>query len=400
MSKTHQELGNELDFFMFHEFSPGSCFFLPHGKKILRKLEDYFRYQYRLRGYDEVDTPNIASSELWKISGHWDHYRENMFTFDIKDKNEKDEECKYTFALKPMNCSYHCLIYKAKSKSYRDLPIRIADFGVLHRNEFSGALSGLLRVRKFRQDDAHIFCRPDQILTEVKGCLDFIISTYTKFGFEYKIAISTRPDKYMGDMKLWERAEKNLKNALDVLGIKYYVKDKDGAFYGPKIDISVKDSLKREHQCGTIQLDFQLPERFDLKYKTEDSEERPIIIHRAILGSFERMFAILTEHYQGRFPLWLSPRQILITPVSEEAEEYAKTIHKELFELGYDIDLDLSNDRVPKKVRSAEMLKYNYILIVGKREMGTVTKDVCVRRGKKLETLYLKDFIKELKESF
>ncbi|RDX68413.1 Threonine--tRNA ligase, mitochondrial 1, partial [Mucuna pruriens] len=312
----HRILGVKQELILHHEWSPGSWFFLPHGARIYNKLMEFIRNQYRDRGYQEVISPNVFNMDLWVQSGHAANYREDMFILEI-DKQE--------FGLKPMNCPGHCLMFKHRVRSYRELPLRFADFGVLHRNEASGALSGLTRVRRFQQDDAHIFCRESQIKDEVRNALNFINHVYNIFGFTYELKLSTRPEKYLGDLASWEKAESALKEALDDFGKPWQLNEGDGAFYGPKIDISVSDALSRKFQCATLQLDFQLPDRFKLEFSAEDEAkiERPVMIHRAILGSVERMFAILLEHYKGKWPFWLSPRQAIVCPVSEKSQSYA-----------------------------------------------------------------------------
>lgn len=387
--KTHQELGQELELFMMHEYSTGSAFLLPNGVKIWRALEEYFRAEYKKRGYAEVITPIMANYKLFEQSGHISNYKENMFgvvpcyNLDLTEtKNSSVEENQsdtksshFDMYLCPTNCPKHCLIYKNSLKSYRDLPIRIADFCCLHRNEASGALRGLNRLKKFSQDDAHIFCTHDQIQDEILSCMQFLKDTYALFGFQYRVALSTRPDKFMGNIEVWMEAEEKLVNVVQSLGLPYTIKDKDGAFYGPKIDIMVQDSLGREVQCGTIQLDFQLPHNFDLEYKDQDgSFSRPVMIHRAICGSIERMMAILIEHFQGKFPLWLSPRQIAIVPISHKPEflEYCHNLKKNLEKADTRLDsinIYDSHDTMQYKVREAEIKMYNYVLIVGKKEI-------------------------------
>uniref|UniRef100_A0A8D3CZH7 threonine--tRNA ligase n=1 Tax=Scophthalmus maximus TaxID=52904 RepID=A0A8D3CZH7_SCOMX len=316
-NRDHRKLGREQDLFFFHDLSPGSCFFLPKGAFIYNTLIEFIRSEYRKRGFQEVVTPNIYNSKLWQTSGHWQHYSENMFSFEAE---------KETFALKPMNCPGHCLMFDHRPRSWRELPIRMADFGVLHRNELSGALTGLTRVRRFQQDDAHIFCTMDQIGEEMKGCLDFLRTVYEVFGFTFKLNLSTRPEKFLGDPDVWDQAEKQLENSLNEFGEQWVLNPGDGALYGPKIDIQIKDAIGRYHQCATIQLDFQLPIRFNLTFVSHDGEDkkRPVIIHRAILGSVERMIAILTENYGGKWPLWLSPRQVMVVPVGPTCDDYAQ----------------------------------------------------------------------------
>jgi len=316
---------------------------------------------------------NMFNKELWMQSGHWDNYKNNMFSFQIEGQD---------FALKPMNCPGHCLMYKFRSRSYKELPLRFADFGVLHRNEVSGALTGLTRVRRFCQDDAHIFCRPDQIASEIAGCFDFLQHVYGVFGFKFSLELSTRPEKkFLGDIEAWEVAEKSLQEQLDKFAGKggWKLNPGDGAFYGPKIDIHVFDALKREHQCATIQLDFNLPNRFDLSFITDDGKEvKPVIIHRAIFGSLERFTAILTENTAGKWPFWLSPRQCVVLTVTNQVDEYATKVHKTLVEAGYDCDVEISGRTIAKKVRESQLSHYNFLLVVGKEEAETNTVNLRV----------------------
>ena len=386
--RDHRRIGKEQQLFFFHEFSPGCAFFLPHGARIYNKLVEFLRSEYVKRGFTEVHTPNLFNVNLWKQSGHWDNYRENMFAFhadahgdhSIDNLQQSGGENGTIFALKPMNCPGHCLMFGHKDRSYRDLPIRFADFGVLHRNELSGTLGGLTRVRRFQQDDAHIFCRHDQIEDEIAGCLDFLKHVYSIFGFEFSLVLSTRPEKYLGSLEQWEKAESQLSKALDEAGMPWQINPADGAFYGPKIDISIQDAHKRRHQCATIQLDFQLPLRFGLEYQTpEGTPANPVIIHRAILGSLERQFAILTEHFSGDWPLWLSPRQIAIIPVSAANFEYAEQLAQKLSSEGFYADADLSSLTLSKKVRNAELAPYKFILVVGAKE--TAEQLVNVRKA-------------------
>ena len=361
-SRDHRKLGREQDLFFFHEMSPGSCFWLPHGTRIYNTLVDMMREQYQIRGYQEVITPNMYNAKLWETSGHWANYKENMFTFDVE---------KETFGLKPMNCPGHCLMFKSRERSYRELPWRVADFGVIHRNEYSGALSGLTRVRRFQQDDAHIFCTQDQIGDEITGIFDFLKHVYGIFGFEFKMELSTRPEKYVGDLETWNGAEAKLEEALNKWGGAWEINAGDGAFYGPKIDIMISDALRRWHQCATIQLDFQLPNRFELEFKDKEdtsSVVRPVMIHRAILGSVERMTAILTEHFAGKWPFWLSPRQVLVVPVGVKYNEYAQEVQQKLHAAGFYADVDVTGNTLQKKVRNGQVQKYNFIFIVGEQE--------------------------------
>ncbi|KAF8751960.1 hypothetical protein HU200_012020 [Digitaria exilis] len=389
--RDHRILGQAQELFFFHPLSPGSCFFLPHGARIYNKLMDFLRQQYRDRGYQEVLSPNIYNMQLWETSGHAANYKENMFLFEI----EKQE-----FGLKPMNCPGHCLMFDNRVRSYRELPLRMADFGVLHRNELSGALTGLTRVRRFQQDDAHIFCRENQIKDEVKGVLDFINYVYEIFGFKYELELSTRPEKYLGDIETWNKAEQQLTEALNEFGKPWQINEGDGAFYGPKIDIGVFDALKRKFQCATLQLDFQLPLRFKLTYSAEDEAkiERPVMIHRAILGSVERMFAILLEHYNGKWPLWLSPRQVIVCSVSSGSVEYAKQVLARLHEAGFHVDIDISDRTIQKKVREAQVAQFNYILVVGAQEAETGNVCVRVRDSADLATMSIDGIITRFRE--
>ncbi|KAI9305580.1 hypothetical protein BJ944DRAFT_161478 [Cunninghamella echinulata] len=374
--RDHRKIGREQELFFFHELSPGSAFMLPHGARIYNALMDLIKEQYRVRGFTEVITPNMFNIKLWNQSGHAQKYQENMFCLEV-DKEK--------FALKPMNCPSHCLMFAHKERSYRDLPVRFADFGVLHRNEFSGALSGLTRVRRFQQDDAHIFCRQDQIDEEMTNCFNFMSHVYGIFGFDFHLKLSTRPENFLGEVSVWDNAEKKLEAALvrfaEEKGFTWELNPGDGAFYGPKIDIVISDALKRKHQCATIQLDFQLPQRFELEYRSDstNSEEsfvRPVIIHRAILGSVERMMGILIEHFGGKFPFWLSPRQISVIPVAAPFFGYAEQITNKLASMGIYADADLSDNTLNKKIRNSELSQYNFIFVVGAEEESTQSVNV------------------------
>jgi len=373
--RDHRKIGREQELFFFHEMSPGSCFFLPKGAVIYNRLLELVREQYHKRGYNEVISPNIYNSKLWETSGHWQHYKENMFAFGCE---------KETFALKPMNCPGHCLMFDMRNRSWRELPIRMADFGVLHRNELSGALTGLTRVRRFQQDDAHIFCTVDQIKDEISGCLDFMRFLYTIFGFTFQLNLSTRPEKYMGDIKDWDMAEKQLEESLNEFGYPWKLNPEDGAFYGPKIDITIQDALKRSHQCATIQLDFQLPLRFNLNYTGDDGEKkRPVMVHRALLGSIERSIAVLTESFGGKWPFWLSPRQAILIPVATPFDDYAKKVSEMIFDAGFLCEVDTDpGDTMNKKIRNAQLAQYNFILVVGERERSSETVNVRTRDNK------------------
>lgn len=373
--RDHRRIGKDQELFFFHELSPGSCFFQPRGAHIYNTLIDFIRSEYRKRGFQEVVTPNIYNSKLWQTSGHWMHYAENMFSFDVE---------KETFALKPMNCPGHCMIFDVRNRSWRELPLRMADFGVLHRNELSGALTGLTRVRRFQQDDAHIFCAVDQIKDEMLGALDFLNHVYSVFGFTFDLCLSTRPEKYLGDLAVWDQAEKALADSLDAFGKPWRMNPEDGAFYGPKIDITIMDALKRSHQCATIQLDFQLPIRFNLSYVNETGEKvRPVIIHRAILGSVERMIAILTESFAGKWPFWLSPRQAMVIPVSSHCDDYAIQVKEKLWNAGFMTEVDTDRtDTLNKKIRNAQLAQFNFILVVGDKESSSGTVNVRTRDNK------------------
>lgn len=370
--RDHRLLGQTQELFFFHQLSPGSCFFLPHGTRIYNKLIELIRKEYWVRGYQEVVSPNMFNMQLWETSGHASNYKENMFVFEV----ERQE-----FGLKPMNCPGHCLMFQHRVRSYRELPLRIADFGVLHRNELSGALTGLTRVRRFQQDDAHIFCMESQIVDEVKGVLDMLQHIYSILGFTFELMLSTRPEKYLGEIETWNRAERSLEDALNAFGKPWQFNEGDGAFYGPKIDIQVFDALKRKFQCGTLQLDFQLPQRFDLQYSAEDEakRERPVMIHRAVLGSVERMFAMLLEHYAGKWPFWISPRQVIVCPVSAKFTDYAIKVRDQVHQAGFYVDADISDRKLDKKIREAQLAQFNYILVVGEKEEKSESVNVRTR---------------------
>ncbi|NWZ43424.1 SYTC2 ligase, partial [Brachypodius atriceps] len=391
-NRDHRKIGKEQELFFFHDLSPGSCFFLPRGAFLYNTLVDFIRGEYRRRDFTEVVSPNVFNSKLWEASGHWQHYSENMFSFEIE---------KETFALKPMNCPGHCLMFAHRPRSWRELPLRLADFGVLHRNELSGTLSGLTRVRRFQQDDAHIFCTMEQIEEEIKGCLDFLKSVYAVFGFTFQLHLSTRPESYLGDLEIWDHAEKQLQNSLNNFGEQWSLNPGDGAFYGPKIDIKIKDAIGRYHQCATIQLDFQLPIRFNLTYvgKDGDDKKRPVIIHRAILGSVERMIAILAENYGGKWPFWLSPRQVMVVPVGPTSEQYAQQVCNQFFEAGFMSDVDLDQScTLNKKIRNAQLAQYNFILVVGEKEKANNAVNVRTRDNKVHGEISVSSAIEKLKK--
>lgn len=366
--RDHRRLGRELELFMFSEDAPGMPIFLQNGMHIRNELENFERSLQSVRGYNEVKTPVILNKRLWEQSGHWLHYRENMYTTQV-DAEE--------FALKPMNCPGHMLIYKNKPHSYRELPIRIAEYGHVHRHELSGALGGMMRVRSFTQDDAHIFCRPDQIESELQDVLSLIDRIYSVFGFSYRIELSTRPEDSMGSDDLWEQAESALQTVLDQSGTEYRINPGDGAFYGPKIDFHIQDSIGRMWQCATVQLDFQLPERFELEYVSENNQRlRPVVIHRAIFGSVDRFIGILTEHFSGAFPHWLAPIQARIAPVSDDFLPFAKEILKHLQSFGLRADVDSRSEKIGYKIREAQIKKIPYTLVVGEKEQSNQTVSV------------------------
>ncbi len=361
--RDHRKLGKELDLFSFHDEGPGLPFWKPKGLVFKNLLIEFMREKHVERNYTEIETPTMLRVDLWKQSGHYDNYRENMFF------TEKDEE---VYAIKPMNCPGGILYYKENIHSYRELPLKVAEFGKVHRYERSGVLQGLFRVRGFTQDDAHIFTSPEALQSSVIEVLELINEVYRTFGFEYSIELSTRPEKSMGTDEQWEIATSGLKNALDELNLDYKINEGDGAFYGPKIDFHLKDAIGRTHQCGTIQLDMNLPERFDLTYIGEDGKEhRVIMLHRAVLGSIERFMGILIEHYAGKFPLWLSPTQILIIPVSDKFNSYAIDINNHCRKLKIRSEVDLSREKLGYKIRAAQLMKVPYMFIVGEKEIST-----------------------------
>lgn len=420
--RDHRKIGVDQELFFFHQLSPGSCFFLPNGMIIYNTLQSYIRDEYWKRGYQEVNSPNMFNSALWKQSGHWQHYKDDMFTFDV----EKEQ-----WALKPMNCPGHCLLFGHRERSYRELPIRMAEFGILHRNEASGALTGLTRVRRFMQDDTHVFCTEAQVGAEINDLFDFLQAVYGLFGFKFKMRLSTMPENHLGDEATWRRAEEQLQKALEdfknTTGTPWELNEGDGAFYGPKIDVTISDALRREFQCATIQLDFQLPQQFNLEYRTSeeatarpsdvngttvaspkaaDGEDasttnnlvirgappaepdssaskkseahyrreltpgcaRPVMIHRAIYGSFERFIAILCEHFGGKWPFWLSPRQILIVPVMAAANDYVLELQKIFRAKRMHVDVDITGNTMQKKIRTGQLQSYNFIFVVGAQE--------------------------------
>ncbi|UXH45221.1 threonine--tRNA ligase [Rossellomorea vietnamensis] len=387
--RNHRKLGQELELFISMEEAPGMPFFLPKGMLLRNELEEFWKKEHLKAGYQEIRTPIMMKQELWEKSGHWDHYHENMYFSEVDDQK---------YAIKPMSCPGAVLIYKSKRRSYRELPIRYGELGLVHRHELSGSLSGLLRVRSFTQDDAHLFVREDQIRAELHKVLDLIDRFYGKFGFEYKVELSTRPEDFMGSVELWNQAEGDLESVLEERGVDYHINHGDGAFYGPKIDFHILDCLGRSWQCGTVQLDFQMPEKFQCEYIGEDNRvERPIMIHRAIYGSIERFMAIIIEHFGGDFPLWLAPHQVKILPISEAHIPYAQEVKSQLEREGFRVELD---DRVQKmglKIREAEMQKVPYMMVVGDKEIQQQSVSLRKRKEGNVGVLQVSDVIQKLK---
>ena len=388
--RDHRKLGKELGLFMFAEEGPGFPFFLPKGMTLKNTLIDYWREIHYRDGYQEVSTPIILSRKLWENSGHWDHYKDNMYTTVI------DEE---DYAVKPMNCPGGMLVYKNQPHSYRDLPLKVGELGLVHRHEKSGQLHGLMRVRCFTQDDAHIFMRDDQIEDQIKGVTKLINEVYTQFGFEYFVELSTRPEDSMGSDEDWEMATNGLRKALEDMGLDYIVNEGDGAFYGPKIDFHLRDSLGRTWQCGTIQLDFQMPQRFDLEYTAEDGyKKRPIMIHRVCFGSIERFIGILIEHFAGKFPVWLAPVQVKVIPVSEKSMDYATGVYEKLKAAGIRTELDHKDEKVGYKIRQAQLEKVPYMLVLGEKEAAEGAITVRSRDKGDLGAAGLDAFIEDIKK--
>ena len=388
--RDHRKLGKELGLFMFAEEGPGFPFFLPKGMTLKNTLIDYWREIHYRDGYQEVSTPIILSRKLWENSGHWDHYKDNMYTTVI------DEE---DYAVKPMNCPGGMLVYKNQPHSYRDLPLKVGELGLVHRHEKSGQLHGLMRVRCFTQDDAHIFMRDDQIEDQIKGVTKLLNEVYTQFGFEYFVELSTRPEDSMGSDEDWEMATNGLRKALEDMGLDYIVNEGDGAFYGPKIDFHLRDSLGRTWQCGTIQLDFQMPQRFDLEYTAEDgSKKRPIMIHRVCFGSIERFIGILIEHFAGKFPVWLAPVQVKVIPVSEKSMDYATGVYEKLKAAGIRTELDHKDEKVGYKIRQAQLEKVPYMLVLGEKEAAEGAITVRSRDKGDLGAAGLDAFIEDIKK--
>jgi threonyl-tRNA synthetase len=383
--RDHRKLGKQLGLFSFHQEAPATPFFLPDGARLYNSLVDYIRGLYDQYGYDEVITPQILDQDLWHRSGHYEHYKDNMYFTEVDGRE---------FAVKPMNCPTHCLIYSEDIRSYRDLPIRMADFGRLHRFERSGVVHGLTRVRSFSQDDAHIFCTPEQIQTEVRSVIEMIVATQRAFGFtETRVYLSTRPEKSIGDDAMWERAESTLKESLEAESLDYEIKEGDGAFYGPKIDFCILDAMKREWQLSTAQLDFSMPERFGLEYVASDgAAHRPVMIHRAILGSLERFIGILIEHTGGAFPLWIAPRQVRLVTVTDRQNDYAAETAAALKKRGIRASADLRNEKLGFKIREAQQAKVPVIAVVGDREMEQGLLAPRLRNGEQLDPLGIEAF--------
>ena len=389
--RDHRRLGKELGLFMMSEEGPGFPFFLPKGMVLKNTLLDYWRECHKRYGYVEIATPIILNQHLWHQSGHWDHYKDNMYTTVIDGED---------YAVKPMNCPGGMLVYKSEPHSYRDLPIRAAELGLVHRHEMSGALHGLFRVRCFTQDDAHIFMTPEQMKDEIKNVVRLFDEMYSTFGLTYQIELSTMPEDHMGDESVWHFAEDTLQAAITELGKDFQLNPGDGAFYGPKLDFHLSDSLGRTWQCGTIQLDMQMPERFELEYVGEDGERhRPIMIHRALLGSIERFIGVITEHFAGAFPVWLHPVQVKVLPVTDRAADYAAEVARQLDAQGFRVEVDGRNEKIGKKIREAQLEKIPYMLVVGDRDMENGTVSVRHRTGEDLGAMSLEQFTAMLRQA-
>jgi threonyl-tRNA synthetase len=386
--RDHRKLGRELDLFSLHEEAPGFPFFHPRGLIIWHELENYWREEHVRGGYQEIKTPLVLDCELWKRSGHWDHYRENMYFSEIDERE---------FAIKPMNCPGAMLIYLSHRHSYRDLPLRIAELGQVHRHELSGTLHGLMRVRTFTQDDAHLFMLPEQIEAEVDGIIDMIDRMYRVFGFDYRVELSTRPEKAMGSSEDWEKATTILKRVLEKRKSNFMISEGEGAFYGPKIDFHLRDCLGRSWQCGTVQLDFQMPERFDLTYIGKDGQKhRPVMIHRVVYGAMERFIALLIEHYGGAFPTWLAPLQVVVLPLTENQYENAFSLGELLKKEGFRVEVDGRNEKLGYKIREAQLKKIPYMLVIGPREVETGKAALRHRRKGDLGVVEVDDFVRDL----
>jgi threonyl-tRNA synthetase len=387
-ARDHRKLGRELDLFTFSDVSPGAAFWLPAGTTVWNRLLALSREMGRERGYSEVKTPQIFDAELWKTSGHWDKFQEHMFKVESEGRE---------MGVKPMNCPGHCHLFGTRRHSYRDLPVRYSEPGLLHRNEASGVLHGLLRVRHFAQDDGHIFCTEEQVEAEVRGCLEMAFATYELFDLDMRLELSTRPEQRIGTDEMWDRAESTLTGTLEQLGLQYELNPGDGAFYGPKIDMHMTDSLGRSWQLGTVQLDYSMPDRFGLSYTGSDNQEHtPVMIHRALFGSYERFIGIMLEHYAGELPLWLAPVQAIVLPVSDRFNEYGATVRDEL--VGHELraELDARSESVGRKIREAELRKIPYMLVVGEREQGERAVSVREHRGGDLGSMSAAQFAQRL----
>ena len=388
--RDHRKLGKELGLYMLRDEGPGFPFFLPKGMVLRNTLIDYWRQVHKRYGYVECSTPMMMNRQLWERSGHWGHYKNNMYTTVIDDVD---------FAIKPMNCPGGMLVYQSEPHSYRDLPLRVGELGLVHRHELSGALHGLFRVRCFTQDDAHIFMTWEQMKDEIKNVVKLFDEVYSVFGLSYQIEVSTMPEDHMGDEKDWDFATETLKAAIEELGKDYVINEGDGAFYGPKLDFHLADSLGRTWQCGTIQLDMQLPERFELEYTGEDgAKHRPVMIHRVVLGSIERFIGVITEHFAGAFPTWLAPVQVKVLPVTDRAAEYSDALSAALDSQGFRVEVDHRNEKIGKKIREATLEKVPYMVVVGDRDMENNTVSVRTRSGEDLGAMSLDAFVALLKE--
>lgn len=388
--RNHRKLGQQLDLFISMEEAPGMPFFLPKGMILRNELESLWRKKQQKAGYQEIKTPIMMKQEMWEQSGHWQHYQDNMYFSNVDNQN---------YAIKPMNCPGAVLVFNSKRRGYRELPVRFAELGLVHRHELSGSLNGLLRVRSFTQDDAHIFVKDDQIEPEIEKVLDLIDEFYSEFGFSYKIELSTRPENFMGSEEIWERAESALESVLKKKELPYQINEGDGAFYGPKIDYHILDSLGRSWQCGTVQLDFQMPEKFDCHYIGEDNKpHRPIMIHRAIYGSIERFMAILIEHFAGGFPLWLSPIQAKILPISDSHLSYANDVKLQLESLGFRVEIDDRVEKMGLKIREAEIQKIPYMIVIGDKEIELNFLSIRKRKEGNLGEMDIAELVEIFKE--
>jgi threonyl-tRNA synthetase len=388
--RDHRKLGRELELFFFDDVAPGQPFWLPKGLRIIRELEALLQSELDKRGYLDISTPALVKSDLWKQSGHWDFYEQGMFKLQVEEED---------YAFKPMNCPESTIVYRFKTRSYRDLPLRLAQTDRLLRNERSGTLNGLLRVRQLTMDDAHIFCRPDQIQEEIGGVLDFQRAIYDVFGLEPRYYLSTRPEKAIGDVSVWDKAEADLRAALEANGLAYEVKAGEGAFYGPKIDVDIQDALGRPWQLNTTQLDFQQPERFGLEYIAEDGQaHRPVMIHRAIYGTYERFMAVLVEHYGGAFPLWLAPVQAVVVPIADRHVEYAQRVAEQLIAAGFRVEVDARKERMQARIRDAQAQQVPYMLVVGDRDQQNEAVSVRERRQGDLGGMPIAEFCRLMQE--